>query len=555
MKGSEILVKILEEENVKHLFGIPGDHNLAVYDALKNSPIKVIVPTHEPAVGFMADVYGRITGNPGVALLIAGPGVLNTVNAVAQAYVESSPMIVIATQCDSTQWGKGLYHELKHPDAQMNIFKDITKWQTRVKKADEIPEKISKAINIAMSDRKGPTYVEIPKDIFLQESAYKRPHKTEPQLKRAEQSKVRNAVDILLKAKSPLIYAGGGAKASNASKEILKLAEWLDIPVTTTLMGKGVIPEDHPLFLGCGAGMIGNKPAVNMFLNSDAMLAIGTRFDEVGTGFFTIKVPKNLIHLDIDKGEINRNYPAKVELVGDAKTVLKQILDELSRRHINKRKGLIEKDIKKIREEELAELKEEIKEGGKLVDPLSLVSAVGNLLSKKGAVVIADAGNSLLWALEYPVSKSHSIFMPAGYNSMGFAVPGAISAKLASPSKTVLGICGDGSFLMTGMEFATAIKYNLDINVIVLHDNKYNILELFQDLHYNGRHTGTSLQTFNFADFANMLGGLGIEIKNQDEIEKKLKKGLAYKGPTLFDVYIDPKKLPPISKRLIKLLA
>lgn len=553
MKGAEILVKALEEEGVRYVFSIPGNHTLSVHDALNKSSIKSIIPTHEPAVGFMADVYGRITREPGVALLTVGPGALNTVNPVAQAYVESSPIVVIASQCDSSKWGKGLYHEMEHPEVQTEIFKEITKWQTRINSADEISEKITNAFYHAKNGRPRPVYVEIPENIFIQETEYVPHQRKEVPKKEAKRSEINEVINILLEAESPVIYAGGGVKSSNASQELIELAELLEIPVATSLMGKGVIPEDHKLSLGCGAGRLGNKAAVHLVTNADVMLAIGTRFNEVGTGFFTLDIPPNLVHIDIDEKEINKNYQATLGIVGDAKIVLRQLLDGLSKRKITKKREDIQRKIAEIKARERAEIQKDLSDKSELIDPINIMYDLAKLVTGE-SIIIADSGNSFLWVLEYPILKTQSIFIPAGYNSMGFSIPGAISAKLALPSKTVIGICGDGSFLMTGMEFLTAVRYNIDIKIIVLHDNRYNILSFFQDLKYGGRYVDTLLNTFNFAKFANDLGGFGIEITNSKELKKSLKMGLDHKGPTLFDVYVDPKKQPIISRRLLAVL-
>lgn len=553
MKGAEILVKALEEEGVRYVFSIPGNHTLSVHDALNKSSIKSIIPTHEPAVGFMADVYGRITREPGVALLTVGPGALNTVNPVAQAYVESSPIVVIASQCDSSKWGKGLYHEMEHPEVQTEIFKEITKWQTRINSADEISEKITNAFYHAKNGRPRPVYVEIPENIFIQEAEYIPHQRKEIPPKEITKPELNRVIDILLNAENPVIYAGGGVKSSNASQELIELAELLEIPVATSLMGKGVIPEDHKLSLGCGAGRLGNKAAVHLVTNADVMLAIGTRFNEVGTGFFTLEIPPNLVHIDIDEKEINKNYQATLGIVGDAKIVLRQLLDGLSKRKITKKRVDIQRKIAEIKARERAEIQMDLSDKSELIDPINIMYDLSKLVTGE-SIIIADSGNSFLWVLEYPILKTQSIFIPAGYNSMGFSIPGAISAKLALPSKTVIGICGDGSFLMTGMEFLTAVRYNIDIKIIVLHDNRYNILSFFQDLKYGGRYVDTLLNTFNFAKFANDLGGFGIEITNSKELKKSLKRGLDHKGPTLFDVYVDPKKQPIISRRLLAVL-
>jgi len=547
MKGSEIVVRALEEQDVKHLFGIPGNHILSVYDALGKSKIKTILCTHEPSVGFMADTYGRITRTPGVALVTAGPGALNIVNPVAQAYIESSPMVVIAAQCNRNNWGKGCYHELEHPNVQYNIFKEITKWQTRITSVNEICEKISEAFYQATSNRPRPVYIEIPEDIFQEEGEFIRCKKKSHLRKGIESELVEKALKMLLEAKQPVIYAGGGVICSDASKELIELSKKLRIPIVTSMMGKSSVPDDYELSFGLGTGKVGNLAAKEILKNADLMFAIGTRFDEVATGFFTLKPPKKLIHLDIDNNEINKNYKASLALVGDAKKVLSQLIEKIPEKKINRDEKSLEK-LKKIKNEEKLEIKKEIISTKESIHPLEILYKLDEFLDKD-AIIIADAGNSSLWVCEYPVA-SHRIIAPYGYNSMGFATPSIIAAKLASPNKQVIGFCGDGSFLMTGMEFLTAIKYSLDITLIVLHENRYNILTFFQDMKYNGRYVDTILKTFDFAKFANDSGGLGIKVESKEKLEDAIKQALKHKGPSLLDVYIDPKKIPPVLKRL-----
>jgi len=550
LNGAAILVESLKSQGVKHIFGIPGNHILGLYDALGSSSITHILATHEPSVGFMADTYGRVTREPGVAIVTAGPGALNLVNPTAQAYAESSPMVIIAAQCDMRKWGKGCYHELEHPEVQYNIFREITKWQTRITKADDICDKISEAFYQAKIGRHRPVYVEIPENIFSEEGTFtKYEKKSINTYMEVEDSTIKEIVNALLTADLPTIYAGGGVIASGASKELTELSEILDIPVATTMMGKGSIPEDHPSSLGYGTGKIGTLTASEIMDNADVMLAIGCRFDEVGTGFFTLTLPETLIHIDIDKEEIGKNHKATLAVVGDAKTILKQIISEVLQRGIRKDRGIKEK-IMELRRQEQMKYKKEINLSLG-IHPLKIIYEIDNITDD--SIIIADAGNSALWAWEYPVS-SQLLITPAGYNSMGFAVPSAISAKLADSSKTVIGICGDGSFLMTGMELITAVRYNIDINIIVLHDKRYNILNFFQDLNYGGRYVDTTLHTFDFAKFANDVGGFGIRISDAGKIRNNLEEGFSYKGPTLFDVYINTDEQPPVLKRLKSLI-
>lgn len=554
MDGAKILVKSLEDQGVKHIFGIPGNHILPVYEQLEKSKIQHILGSHEPGVGFMADGYGRINRKPGVLLLTAGPGVLNAINAIAQAYVESSPVVVIGATCDTRKWGKGCYHELEHPEVQTEILKEITKWHSRIMSPDEIPEKVQIAFHEAVSDRPRPVYLEIPENIFLMEGKYKLLDKLPLKRKKAPTYKIEQIVKDLLGAENPIIYIGGGIRSSDADKEVIELSELMGIPVVTTMMAKGVISEKFKYSLGCGAGYLGTKSALKILGESDLMLAIGTRFDEVGTGFFTLPMPPKLIHIDIDSNELSRNYQPTISVCGDAKVVLGQIIQEIKRRDYKKNTE-IESKIRKLKEEEIDELKKELSgiNWDDKVSPLLLIHELEKHL-RSDSMLFADAGNSSMWVLGYPQTSVETIITPAGYNSMGFALPSAIAAKIAFPKRESIAILGDGSFLMTGMEFVTAVRYNIAVKVIVLHDNYYNILRFFQDILFSGKYFETQLTTFDFKSFAINCGGKGFKITKNNEIRESLNKLLKTNEPTLLDVYVDEKALPSVSQRIKTLL-
>jgi acetolactate synthase I/II/III large subunit len=553
MNGAEILVRCLQDQGVKHVFGIPGNHTLPVYAALEGSNITHVLGTHEPGLGYMADGYGRVTATPGVLLLTAGPGALNAVNAVAQAYVESSPVVVIAATCDMRKWGKGLYHELEHPEVQTNIYREVTKLAVRICKASEIPAVMERAFTEATSGRPRPVYVEIPENVFREQGEYaSRPHAKAIRTN-APHAGVKAAVDILLSAKNPVVYAGGGVRSSGAAGEVIALCETLKIPVATSMMAKGAIPESFEYSLGCGAGMLGTDASRELLKGVDAMLAIGTRFNEIGTGFFTLPVPKNLIHVDIDAKEIGRNYKAAVALVGDAKAVTAQILEETRKRGPRKETGTAE-TIRLLKEAEYKKLLDEVEKTGDGINPLRAVHMLGER-AERDAMVFADAGNSSVWVLGHPQLRFETIITPAGYNSMGFALPAAIAAKIAHPHRESIAVLGDGSFLMTGTEFLTAVRCQAPVKAVVLHDGGYNTLKFFQDVFCGGRHYETDITTFDFAKFAQDAGGVGIEVKTNAALSPGMDRLMEADKPAVLDVHVDPSATPWISRRMRALFA
>lgn len=544
MKAAKVLVDCLINEGCKYVFGIPGTHNLAIYDELyKSKEIKSILVTHEQCAGFMADIYGRVSHSPGVAIVTTGPGALNSVNSLAQAFVESSPVILLATQCNSRLQGKGCYHELSHSNAQLNIFKEVTKWASRIDSVETLPDVISEAFFKCKSDRPRPVYLEIPENLLAEEISEKplSPIK-EPLKPKASEKELLTFIKLVKEASFPVILAGGGILCADAKKELVEFSEAFNIPIMTTAMGKSSCPSNFKLNLGLGCGLFSTPAAQEYIKKSDLIIAIGTRFNEFGTGFFTLKFSGKLIHIDVDKKEINKNYPAFFYIVADAKIFLKQIIS-----FVNKAALKINRDlyIDKITSKSSSFPSNLIKqENIGFVDVGLLLSKIIESVYDEPAIFIGDAGNSSPWLLGSTMGSDHLVITPSGYNSMGVSVPGGIAAKLASPKSHVFSISGDGSFLMTGLETLTAVRNKIKFTIIVLHDERYNTLAFFQKLKYDGRYADTKLQTFGFADFMNRIGGRGIKLSSNETIKTSIKDALSFNGPSLIEAKVHPDSLP-----------
>lgn len=547
MKVSEYIVKFLEKKDVTYVFGIPGAHVLSVYDELLKSDIQSIQVTHEQSAGFMADVYSRVSHKPGVILTTAGPGVLNVVNATAQAFVESSALFIIGANCKKKLWGKGCYHELKTPDAQMNIFNQITKFSTRIFAGDEVIQKMENAYAICCEGRPRPIFLEIPEDVFEEDVKgdfnynIKKVENPKP-----SESEVNEFLIKLKSSKSPIIISGGGVIISAAQDELIEFSKKLNVPITTTIMGKSSCPSLFEYNLGFCGPFFSNPMVINRVLNSDLVIAIGTRFDELATGFFTLKIQGKLIHVDIDPSEFNKNYSCDMAICSDAKRFLSIVLNKINQNNINEYKKVflpLDTKLTSDSNKKLPSIKNK-------VSPDVLISEIGKCFINKESIFVGDAGNSSSWLLGLQIQKNQLIITPSGYNSMGFSVPGAIGAKLASPNSNVICLCGDGSFLMTGLELLTAIAKKIKIICIVLHDKEYNMLTIFQDKNYGGRYSDTFINTFNFAEFINTNGGLGILVSKDEDITLALKKASSYEGVSLIEVMIDSDLVPPILSKL-----
>src|SRR3989344_5001063 len=331
MKGSEIIAKELIRNGVSHIFGIPGTHNLSFYDALTKTEIKSIKTTQEQSAVFMADVYGRVSHNPGLVVVTSGPGALNTVNGVAQAYVESSPVVVLSSQINKKLWGKGCYHELKNPNVQLNIFREITKWSTRILNSNEIVGEIRKAFYKSYEGRPRPIFIEIPEDVFEEECDYIEIDIARPKKLKAKQNESDKVIELVKKSNKPLIFAGGGILISGAKGELKEFSTISKIPIVTTVMGKSAIEGSFHLNLGLGSGIIGSNRAKEYLKDADLIIAIGTRFDEIATGFFSLKLNGKLVHIDIDPTEFNKNYMEEISVVADAKMFLTQMINEIKK--------------------------------------------------------------------------------------------------------------------------------------------------------------------------------------------------------------------------------
>jgi acetolactate synthase-1/2/3 large subunit len=541
MKGAELFVKCLEAEGVKHVFGIPGTHVLAVYDELHKTGIKSIQVTHEQGAGFAADVYARTTKKPSVVLVTSGPGALNTVNSVAQAFVESAPLIIFATNVNKHLWGKGCYHELEHPDSQLKIFKEITKYTVRVNSANEIPKIVSDAFKKAVEGRPRPVFVEIPENVFEEETTEKAIVQVSISTPTIENEKIENFFNILEKSKNPLIIAGGGIIISSAEEELKEFSEALNIPVSTTIMGRSAIPTNHKLCVGYCGPAVALMSTIKLVMEADTIIAIGTRFDELATGFFSLKLNGKLIHIDIDETEFGKNYPCEMKIKGDAKDFLKKAIAQIKAGKFQKKFSYTPTPIQPQ--------KSTIDEIG-LVNPENLIEEIINQLADKKTILVGDAGNSSPWLLGCKSLENHRIITPSGYNSMGFSTPGALGAKLASPESEVIAISGDGSFLMTGMELLTAIKNKIDLTCVILHDGRYNILTLFQDIRFEGRYHDTLIKTFDFSEFGKIIGAETIKISSNSEIKKSVTKALSLKGVKIIEALVNPTIVPPLLSRL-----
>ncbi|CAL4042765.1 biosynthetic-type acetolactate synthase large subunit [Buchnera aphidicola] len=545
LSGAEMVIQSLIDQGIKYIFGYPGGAVLDIYDALKTiDGISHILVRHEQGATHMADGYARSTGKVGVVLVTSGPGATNSITGIATAYMDSVPLVVISGQVSSELIGYDAFQECD----MVGISRPIVKHSFLVKKTENIPETFKKAFWIASTGRPGPVVIDLPKDILS--STNKKPYiwpktvniRSYNPIIKTNKAQIKKAVVTLLNAKKPIIYAGGGVISSHSHYELRILAETLNIPVTTSLMALGSFPGTHPQNVHM-LGMHGTYEANMAMHHSDVIFAIGVRFDDRTTNNLKKYCPfATILHLDIDPTSISKTVIAHIPIIGDAKTVLKEILEILK----------IEKE--KIKLKNLNSWWNTINKWKKLnnlyydknslkIKPQLAIQVLWKL-TKGQAYITSDVGqHQMFTALYYLFDKPRHWINSGGLGTMGFGLPAALGVKLALPKETVICITGDGSIQMNIQELSTAMQYKLPILIINLNNHSLGMVKQWQDMIYSGRHSHSYMKSLpDFIKLAESYGHFGISITTPMELEEKLKIALIKlnKGHLVFvDILID----------------
>lgn len=547
MSGAEMLVQALIDQEVEYIFGYPGGAVLHIYDALfKQDKIEHILVRHEQAAGHMADAYSRTTGKTGVVLATSGPGATNTVTAIATAYMDSIPMVVLSGQVPSHLIGDDAFQECD----MVGISRPIVKHSFQVRHAAEIPAVIKKAFYIAGSGRPGPVVVDIPKDTTnpSEKFEYVMPQSVNMRsyqpTNKGHGGQIKKAIETLLAAKRPVLYSGGGVILGNASQELRTLADMLKLPVTNTLMGLGAYPGSGEQFIGM-LGMHGTYEANMTMHHADVILAIGARFDDRVTNNVKKFCPNaTIIHIDVDPASISKTITAHIPIVGDVKLVLTEMLSQLAQ---------IEK---RIDEHALSDWWQQINEWRKrhglrygdisngeeiyAIKPQHVVETLCKLTDGK-AIITSDVGQHQMFAaLYYKYDEPRQWLNSGGLGTMGVGLPYAMAAKLARPEKTVVCITGEGSIQMNIQELSTCLQYNLPVKILNLNNAQLGMVKQWQDMLYEGRHAQSYMKSLpDFVKLAESYGHKGVKIINPDTMEEELKEALAMDGLVFIDVYVD----------------
>ncbi|MGI6685467.1 MAG: biosynthetic-type acetolactate synthase large subunit [Bacillota bacterium] len=531
MSGAQAVVASLKAEGVDLVFGYPGGAALHLYDALYDSGITHILTRHEQGAAHAADGYARATGKVGVCISTSGPGATNLITGIATANMDSVPMVFITSQVSTSMIGKDSFQEADIT----GITTPITKHNFLVKRPQDLLKSIKQAFYIARTGRPGPVLIDIPKDITGAEVDFVYPDKINligyNPVYEGEECKVRKLAEAIKQAKKPIFFIGGGMNLSGAWSEFSALVEKTGIPVVSSLMGLGSFPSDHELHLGM-VGMHGTFAANQSVTNSDLLIGIGVRFDDRVTGMVSKFAPNaQIVHLDIDPAEINKNVRTDIRVVGHLKWSL-PLLNQLVE------PGDYQEWVTQVIEwKNEHPLKYEA--SLELIKPQSVVQAISDLTQGEGFIV-TDVGQHQMWAAQfYNFKNPRSFLTSGGLGTMGFGLPAAIGAQFGHPDKPVWTISGDGSILMNIQEIATAVEHNLPIKVAVLNNRSLGMVRQWQRMFYQKRYSASKHETgTDIAGVAEAFGAKGIRVKEPKDLLPAIKEAMDYAGPVFIDILV-----------------
>ena len=540
--GAQIIVECLKKEGVDTLFNYPGGAILPIFDELPNAPFQQILVRHEQAAVHAADGYARASGKVGVVLVTSGPGATNTVTGIATAFMDSIPMVILTGQVPTLLIGNDAFQEADI----IGITRPCTKHNYLAKDVKDLARNLKEAFYVARSGRPGPVLIDLPKDTLVNSTEFKYPEKVlirgyQPTYE-GHPGQIQRAVKLIMKSKKPILYVGGGIISSNASKELTFFAERLGIPVTMTLMGLGGFPGNHPLALGM-LGMHGTYRANIAVMESDLLIAIGSRFDDRVTGKIEAFAPQaKIIHMDIDPTSISKNVRVDLPIVGDCKRILSKVLSLLEEEDIDSFKEGLDKWHHQI--EKLKALHNMNYEQKEIIKPQYVVEKIYEL-TKGDAIISTEVGQNQMWAAQYyQFVKPRTLLTSGGLGTMGYGFPAAIGAQVAFPNKLVIDIAGDGSFQMNSQELATAVQYQLPIKVAILNNRYLGMIRQWQEFFYGKRYASSSLEGVqpDFVKLAEAYGAVGLRVTRPEEVVPTLKKAFSISKPVIIDFMVDPEE-------------
>ena len=547
LSGAQIVFQALIDQKVEHIFGYPGGAVLPIYDELKNhSSIKHILVRHEQGAGHAAEGYARSSGKPGIVLVTSGPGATNVVTALTDAYMDSVPLICISGQVPTHLIGTDAFQECD----TTGITRPCTKHNWLVKDIKDLPKILHEAFEVATTGRPGPVLVDIPKDIQFAKTNYSKPKKIKKVNGKSHnkftQNEINELINLISKAKKPMIYTGGGVinsgpKASEALREFVRL---IGFPITSTLQGLGAFPGDDNQFIGM-LGMHGTYEANNAMHDCDLLINIGARFDDRITGKIDEFSPKSKkVHIDIDPSSINKIIKVDLAIVGDVNEVLKSTIKKINQ----KQNGIKVSNKQKISKwwEQIQKWREKDSLGfinsDKTIKPQHAVQRLYELTKSQDTFITTEVGQHQMWAAQhYKFNKPNRWMTSGGLGTMGYGLPAAVGVQIAHPDKLVIDIAGEASVLMTMQEMSTAVQYNLPIKIFVLNNQYMGMVRQWQELLHEKNYSESYSEALpDFVKLAEAYGCKGIKASNPQELDEKIKEMIDHKGPVIFDCQVDP---------------
>ena len=545
--GAEIVFKCLEDQEVEYIFGYPGGAVLPIYDELKNhSSIKHILVRHEQGAGHAAEGYARSSGKPGVVLVTSGPGATNVVTALTDAYMDSVPLVCISGQVPTHLIGTDAFQECD----TTGITRPCTKHNWLVKDIKDLSKVMHEAFKVATTGRPGPVLIDIPKDIQFAKTNYTK-FKKEKKLNgkihnKFSQSEIDQLIDLISKAKKPVIYTGGGVinsgpQASESLKEFVRL---IGFPITSTLQGLGAFPGDDNQFIGM-LGMHGTYEANNAMHDCDLLINIGARFDDRITGKIDEFSPKSKkVHIDIDPSSINKIIKVDLAIVGDVNEVIKSAIKKINK----KQNGLKDSNKQRISKwwEQIQKWRTKDSLGfinsDKEIKPQHAVKRLYELTKNQDTFITTEVGQHQMWAAQhYKFNKPNRWMTSGGLGTMGYGLPAAVGVQIAHPDKLVIDIAGEASVLMTMQEMSTAVQYNLPIKIFILNNQYMGMVRQWQELLHEKNYSESYSEALpDFVKLAEAYGCKGIKADNPLDLDDKIQEMIDYKGPVIFDCHVDP---------------
>lgn len=532
MRGAKLLLDSLSRRGVDTVFGIPGGASLSIYEEMSSTDLRHILGRHEGSTVFMADGFSRVAKKPGVFLGTSGPGATNAITGMATAYTDSSPVIAITGQVATHAMGRDAFQEADSFD----LMVPVTKWNFKLRHGGEIPKVINRAFRIATTGRFGPVAIDVPSDLVSKDvpsEAIVEDSET-VMANSSDLTELSNAVSMIRRSIRPAIIAGGGVRWSDSGDVVMRLAEMIGAPVVTTVMGKGAVPEDHPLAIGV-TGMHGRRSSHWVLNEADLVIAVGTRFSDRTTGKMSGFLPNaRVIHIDIDRAEIGKNVSGVVGLAGNSADVLNAIMSGLE--YQAESRGEWVRKVSEVRG--FCECDFDLP--GNPIKPQKLISSLSKLLPDD-AILTTDVGQHQMFAAHFFEAKKKRQFVTSGgLGTMGFGFPAAVGAKIAAPDKKVVSIVGDGGFQMSYAEFITAVENEVPVFTVIMNNQTLGMVRQFQKQFYGNKIYAADYQRSpDFAKFAESMGGEGVTVEKASELQEAIIRGLKSDVPFIADVRVD----------------